>query len=74
MNQFASEPNSYLTEKLASAHFYERLQNLITRSAAFVALRGGAGTVTESRWSGTNYKQRSSSRGHSSCWGAAGRL
>src|SRR5436309_10951405 len=47
MNQFKTEPNRYLTEKVASAHFYERLQNLITRSVGFVALRGGAGTVTE---------------------------
>ncbi|HWW74413.1 MAG TPA: LOG family protein [Pyrinomonadaceae bacterium] len=47
MNQFKSEPNRYLTEKVASAHFYERLQNLIDRSVGFVALRGGAGTVTE---------------------------
>src|SRR5918993_4595513 len=47
MNQFKAEPNRYLTEKVASAHFYERLQNLITRSVGFVAIRGGAGTVTE---------------------------
>jgi len=47
MNEFKSEPNRYLTDKVASAHFYERLQNLITRSVGFVALRGGAGTVTE---------------------------
>jgi len=47
MNQFKSEPNRYLTDKVASAHFYERLQNLIERSVGFIALRGGAGTVTE---------------------------
>lgn len=47
MNEFKSEPNRFLTDKVASAHFYERLQNLITRSVGFVALRGGAGTVTE---------------------------
>jgi uncharacterized protein (TIGR00730 family) len=47
MNQFKSEPNRYLTDKVASAHFYERLQNLITRSVGFIAVRGGAGTVTE---------------------------
>src|ERR687893_2761503 len=47
MNQFKSEPNRYLTDKVASAHFYERLQNLILRSVGFVAVRGGAGTVTE---------------------------
>jgi len=47
MNEFKSEPNRYLTDKVASAHFYERLQNLITRSVGFIAIRGGAGTVTE---------------------------
>jgi len=47
MNEFKSEPNRYLTDKVASQHFYERLQNLIQRSVGFVALRGGMGTVTE---------------------------
>jgi uncharacterized protein (TIGR00730 family) len=47
MNQFKSEPNRYLTDKVATSHFYDRLQNLITRSVGFVALRGGMGTVTE---------------------------
>ena len=47
MNQFKSEPNRYLTDKVASEHFYDRLQNLITRSVGFIALRGGMGTVTE---------------------------
>lgn len=47
MNQFKGEPNRYLTDKVASNHFYERLQNLIQRSVGFVALRGGMGTVTE---------------------------
>ncbi|MFN2530144.1 MAG: LOG family protein [Pyrinomonadaceae bacterium] len=47
MNQFKSEPNRYLTDKVATPHFYERLQRLITRSVGFVALRGGMGTVTE---------------------------
>jgi uncharacterized protein (TIGR00725 family) len=47
MNQFKSQPNRYLTEKFPSAHFYERLQRLITRSVGYVALRGGMGTVTE---------------------------
>jgi uncharacterized protein (TIGR00730 family) len=47
MNQFKSEPNRYLTDKVATNHFYERLQNLITRSVGFVAFRGGMGTVTE---------------------------
>lgn len=47
MNQFKSEPNRYLTDKVATDHFYDRLQNLITRSIGFVAFRGGMGTVTE---------------------------
>lgn len=47
MNQFKSEPNRFLTDKVATDHFYERLQNLITRSVGFIALRGGMGTVTE---------------------------
>lgn len=47
LNQFKSEPNRYLTDKVATRHFYERLQNLIERSVGFVALRGGMGTVTE---------------------------
>jgi uncharacterized protein (TIGR00725 family) len=47
MNQFKSEPNRYLTEKIPSAHFYERLQRLITQSVGYIALRGGMGTVTE---------------------------
>jgi uncharacterized protein (TIGR00725 family) len=47
MNQFKSEPNRFLTEKVATDHFYDRLQNLITRSVGFVAFKGGMGTVTE---------------------------
>ncbi len=47
MNQFKAEPNRYLTDKVATAHFYERLQLLITRSVGFIAIRGGMGTVTE---------------------------
>lgn len=47
MNEFKKEPNRYLTDKVASQHFYERLQNLIMRSVGFIALRGGMGTVTE---------------------------
>ncbi len=47
MNQFVAEPNRYLTEKIPSAHFYERLQRLITESVGYIALRGGMGTVTE---------------------------
>jgi uncharacterized protein (TIGR00725 family) len=47
MNQFKHEPNRFLTDKVATAHFYERLQMLITRSVGFVAIKGGMGTVTE---------------------------
>jgi len=47
MNQFKSEPNRFLTDKVATDHFYDRLQNLIMRSVGFVAFRGGMGTVTE---------------------------
>jgi len=47
INQFKSEPNRFLTEKIPSEHFYERLQRLITRSVGYIALRGGMGTVTE---------------------------
>jgi uncharacterized protein (TIGR00725 family) len=47
MNQFKAEPNRFLTDKVATPHFYERLQQLITRSVGFVAVRGGMGTVTE---------------------------
>lgn len=47
MNQFKGEPNRFLTDKVATPHFYERLQQLITRSVGFVAIRGGMGTVTE---------------------------
>src|SRR5438876_9579802 len=46
MNQFKSEPNRYLTEKFPSAHFYERLQRLITQSVRYIALGVGMGTVT----------------------------
>jgi len=47
MNQFKAKPNRYLTEKVPSEHFYERLQRLITQSVGYIALRGGMGTVTE---------------------------
>lgn len=47
MNQFKGEPNRFLTDKVATNHFYERLQQLIDRSVGFIALRGGMGTVTE---------------------------
>ena len=47
MNKFKREPNRFLTDKVATPHFYDRLQHLIVRSVGFVALRGGMGTVTE---------------------------
>lgn len=47
MNQFRAEPNRYLTDKVATDHFYDRLQGLIQRSMGFIALKGGMGTVTE---------------------------
>ncbi len=47
MNQFKGEPNRFLTDKVATPHFYDRLQHLITRSLGFIAIRGGMGTVTE---------------------------
>jgi uncharacterized protein (TIGR00725 family) len=47
MNQFKHEPNRYLTDKVATPHFYDRLQHLIARSVGFIAIRGGMGTVTE---------------------------
>lgn len=47
MKQFKKEPNRYLTEKIPSEHFYERLQRLIVQSVGYIALRGGMGTVTE---------------------------
>jgi uncharacterized protein (TIGR00730 family) len=47
MSQFKAEPNRYLTDKVATPHFYERLQQLIVRSVGFIAIRGGMGTVTE---------------------------
>src|SRR6476660_10527752 len=47
MNQFKHEPNRFLTDTVATNHFYERLQNLITRSVGFVAFKCGMGTATE---------------------------
>ncbi|MCU0238535.1 MAG: LOG family protein [Pyrinomonadaceae bacterium] len=47
MNQFKAEPNRFLTDKVATDHFYDRLQGLIQRSVGFIALKGGMGTVTE---------------------------
>jgi uncharacterized protein (TIGR00725 family) len=47
MEQFKSAPNPYLKKIEPSADFYARLQILIRRSAGYIALRGGMGTVTE---------------------------
>ena len=47
MNQFKAEPNRFLTDKVATDHFYDRLQHLITRSVGFIAVKGGMGTVVE---------------------------
>ncbi len=47
MNQFKGEPNRFLTDKVATDHFYDRLQGLIQRSVGFIAVKGGMGTVTE---------------------------
>ena len=47
MDQFDREPNRFLTEKVPTPHFYERLQRLIRQSVGFIAIRGGMGTVTE---------------------------
>src|SRR3954465_740608 len=43
MNQFKGEPNRYLTDKVATDHFYDRLQNLITRSVCFFFVPPGGG-------------------------------
>src|SRR5258708_1736059 len=47
MNQFKSEPNRFLTDKVATPHFYERLHRLIPRSLGFLPIPGGMGTVPE---------------------------
>ena len=74
MNQFKSEPNRYLTEKVPSEHFYERLQRLITQSVGYIALRGGMGTVTEISLVWNKLQTRGSSiRGHWCCSAIAGR-
>lgn len=72
MNQFKPEPNRFLTDKVATDHFYDRLQNLIMRSAGFVAFRGGMGTVTEISLVWNNRKLRSSAHGRLCCLGIAG--
>jgi uncharacterized protein (TIGR00730 family) len=47
MTQFTGAPNAYLKKILPTKDFYSRLENLITESDGYVALRGGMGTVTE---------------------------
>ena len=47
MNQFRATPNRYVKTVVPNRDFYERLQSLITRSAGYIALRGGMGTMTE---------------------------
>jgi len=47
MEQFDVAPNRYLKRVLPSPDFYARLQGLIRQSCAYVALRGGMGTLTE---------------------------
>ena len=73
MNQFKAEPNRYLTDKVATPHFYERLQRLITRSIGFIAIRGGMGTVLSYPWFGIRCRPGLSAPGHWSCWATAGR-
>ena len=72
MNQFKSEPNRYLTDKVASNHFYERLQNLITRSVGFVAMRGGMGTVMEVSLVWNKLQTRVLDKGPWCSWAIAG--
>jgi predicted Rossmann-fold nucleotide-binding protein len=47
MTQFKAEPNPYVKKIMPSADFYSRLQELILKSAGYVAMRGGIGTLTE---------------------------
>jgi uncharacterized protein (TIGR00730 family) len=47
MDQFDLAPNRYLKRVLPSPNFYARLQGLIRESCAYVAVRGGMGTLTE---------------------------
>ncbi len=47
MTQFNSSPNPYVKTIEPSESFYARLQKLIVESAAYVAFRGGMGTMTE---------------------------
>ncbi|MBI4514655.1 MAG: LOG family protein [Deltaproteobacteria bacterium] len=47
MDQFDLAPNRFVKRVLPSANFYERLQGLVRQSCAYVAVRGGMGTLTE---------------------------
>ncbi|MEW6208177.1 MAG: LOG family protein [Acidobacteriota bacterium] len=47
MTQFSASPNPYVKTIEPSESFYARLQKLIVESAAYIALRGGMGTMTE---------------------------
>jgi predicted Rossmann-fold nucleotide-binding protein len=38
MNQFEAEPNRFLTDKVATDHFYDRLQHLITGTVVELSL------------------------------------
>jgi uncharacterized protein (TIGR00730 family) len=47
MEQFDLAPNRYVKRVLPSPNFYARLQGLIRESCAYIAVRGGMGTLTE---------------------------
>lgn len=47
MSQLTSRVNDFITEVRPTADFYERLQGLIANSDAYVAVRGGIGTLVE---------------------------
>lgn len=47
MTQFRQSPNPYVKTIEPSENFYARLQKLIVESTAYIALRGGMGTMTE---------------------------
>jgi uncharacterized protein (TIGR00730 family) len=47
MSQLTSRVNDYLTEIRPTVDFYGRLQGLIADSEAYIAVRGGIGTLVE---------------------------
>lgn len=47
LSQLKGAPNAFLKETWPTDDFYARLQKLIQSSVAYMALRGGMGTVTE---------------------------